>query len=241
MNDTSLSGVAVVVTRAIPQARTLLSAIEDRDGNPVALPLLEIIDADDGGQALNDAVVTASEEDWLVVLSPNCARRLPPGPFRGQVAAIAAGTSDALRAAGYAVDLMPQHASSLGVLEAFEDVEINGSVIVAQAQNGRKELVEGLRRRGVDVDVVIAYRNVLPVIDAADVERAVAADIVVFASPSAVSRYVDNIGVAPIRAVCIGATTARDARAKGFDVTVAESTDLAAIVRALEGVAAQLR
>ena len=106
MSDRPLDRVRVVVTRAIPQAAPLIAAIEDLGGEPVALPLLELVDAEDGGAALREAVNGASEADWLVVLSSNGAVRLPEGPFPGKVAAIAAGTARALDEMGYSVDCL---------------------------------------------------------------------------------------------------------------------------------------
>jgi len=233
LNNGALTGVAIVVTRAVPQAESLLAALETIGGSPVALPLLEILDAIDGGEALRERVTTASAADWLVVLSPNGANRLPPGPFPGKVAAIASGTAAALTEAGYVVDLLPEVASSVGLLEAFAGTEFPGRVIIAQAENGRPELGDGLRGRGVEVDVVTAYRNVMPPVSAAEVEQANAADLVVFASPSAVKRYVEHVGTSPRRAVCIGAVTAASASAADFDVEVSAAPTTADIVDAI--------
>ena len=233
MSDRPLDRVRVVVTRAIPQAAPLIAAIEDLGGEPVALPLLELVDAEDGGEALREAVNGASEADWLVVLSPNGAVRLPGGPFPGKVAAIASGTAGVLDEMGYSVDLIPEVASSVGLLGAFAATEFAGRVIIAQAEVGRPELADGLRERGVEVEVVDAYRNVMPELEPAPVSAAMEADVVVFASPSAVTRYVEHVGRTPARAVCIGTVTAAEAKAAGFDVAVSESPTTDAIVAAL--------
>ncbi len=233
MNERSLDGVRVVVTRAAPQAAPLIAAIEDLGGAPVALPLLELVDAEDGGAALREAVNGASEADWLVVLSPNGAVRLPGGPFPGKVAAIASGTAGALDEMGYSVDLIPEVASSVGLLGAFAATEFAGRVIIAQAEVGRPELAEGLRARGVEVHVLAAYRNVMPEASPAVMAAALEADVVVFASPSAVTRYVEHVGPTPDSAVCIGTVTSAEAQDAGFDVAVAATPTTDAIVAAL--------
>lgn len=73
----------------------------------------------------------------------------------------------------------------------------------------------------------------MPPIDTALARAAVDADLVVFASPSAVERYADNVGAQPNRAVCIGGLTASTATERGFMVTVAEAPNVAAIIDAL--------
>ena len=235
----------MVVTRAESQAQPLIDAVEATGGTPVVLPLLELVDAEDGGAALNAAIGAGGADDWLVVLSPNGARRLPEGPFPGNVAAIAAGTAQVLTAMGYAVDLIPKTASSVGLLEAFADRDVAGRVIIAQAEVGRPELAHGLRERGVVVDVIAAYRNVMPELDPGAVAQAADAEVVVFASPSAVTRYVEHVastpkrapGVspAPKRAVCIGTVTAAEAESAGFEIAVADSPTIEAIMTTLKG------
>ena len=233
MSDRPLEGMRVVVTRAVPQAAPLIAAIEDLGGTPVALPLLNLVDAEDGGERLHQVVAEATEHDWLVVLSPNGAVRLPDGPFPGKVAAIASGTARVLDDKGYAVDLLPETASSVGLLEAFADTDFAGQVITAQAEVGRPELADGLRERGVEVHVVAAYRNVMPDLSPDAIAAAIVADVVVFASPSAVTRYVEHVGRTPKRAVCIGSVTASEAEAASLCVVVAESPTVAEITEAL--------
>lgn len=241
MNTQPLSGHTIVVTRAVPQAQPLIAAIKASGGTPIGLPLLELVDALDGGTALRAAVGNLGAQDWLVVLSPNGARRLPHGSpsnsFPGKVAAIAAGTARTLADFGYAVSLIPEVASSAGLLQAFESIDVVGRVLIAQAEHGRTELAEGLRQRGVTVEVVTAYRNVIPEVDASIASQARDASLIVFASPSAVTRYHTHVGGDPVTAVCIGAVTAAEAEAAGFAVTVARTPDVTAIMDALVSVA----
>ncbi len=234
MIERPLDGVRVVVTRAVPQAQPLIDAVVAAGGTPVALPLLELVDAQDGGEALHEAVGAGNEDDWLVVLSPNGAVRLPEGPFPGKVAAIAAGTAQVLDEMGYVVDLIPEVASSVGLLEAFAAIDVAGRVIIAQAEVGRPELADGLRERGVEANVVAAYRNVMPELDADAVAEAIEADVVFFASPSAVTRYVEHVGSTPKRAVCIGMVTAAEAESASFEIAVAGSPTTEAIMATLE-------
>lgn len=225
-----------MVTRAVPQARSLLEAIRGAGGTTIALPLLEIVDAVDEGAAMYEAAAGLGPDDWLVVLSPNGSRRIVAGSVadaQPKLAVIARGTAAPFLEAGWSVDLEPEVASSLGLLDAFEKIEISGRVLIAQAENGRRELADGLVARGVVVEVVTAYRNVMPDLDEEARAAALIADQIVFASPSAVERYVAHVGTSPNAAVCIGAVTAATASDAGFDVTVSSAPTVEAIVEAL--------
>jgi len=236
----NLADRQIVVTRSVAQAETLSSAIRARGGHVVGLPLIEIQDPADGGSALRDGLADLSEGDWLVVLSPNGARRVVEhadsalmSPSACAIAVIASGTGAVLEAEGWTVHLRPDVASSEGMLSALNMLTISGKVLIAQAEEGRTVLADGLRERGVAVETVAAYRNVLPELDAEVTEAARNADTVVFASPSAVSRYIEHVGMSPNRALCIGGITAARALAAGFDVSIAAEPTVEAIVKLL--------
>lgn len=230
----AIQGRQIVVTRAVRQAAPLIEAIDAAGGEPVALPLLEIVGPADGGASVREALADSSADDWLVVLSPNGVRYLPGDlEFPGRIAAIASGTRAALEDRGLEVDLMAEVPSSMGLLNAFGDVTVDGRVIIAQAEGGRTELADGLRERGEAVTVVHSYRNSMPPLDAQTVAAATSAALVVFASPSAVERYVAHVGYRPNRAVAIGAVTAAEASAAGFRVTTAVAPTTEAIMDAV--------
>ncbi len=232
---TALAGRRIVVTRASTQARPLRDAIVDLDGEVLSLPLLEIRDAVDGGSALLTELRSLRDKDWLVALSPNGARRIVEHiePNSCRLAVVASGTATVFEKAGWTVNLLPEIPSSQGLLDAFDDLVVDGRVLVAQAEGGRRNLVDGLRKRGIAADSVIAYRNIAPIVDDDAVQAALGGDTVVFASPSAVVRYVELVGRTPIHAVCIGSVTAASARGAGFRVTVASSPTTEALITAL--------
>lgn len=237
MNNPVLAGRRIVVTRAVAQGQPLVDAIRLHGGEVVVLPLIEIRDAEDGGAELRDCLRALTKDDWLVVLSPNGASRVVSllGPDSCRLAVIASGTGSVFVDAGWTIDLMPETASSEGLLEDFGSVEVRGRVLIAQAEGGRTVLADGLRARGVDVEVAVAYRNVVPTIDEHVVDAARKADSVVFASPSAVRRYADVVGVIPANAVCIGTVTAAEAAQAGFEVSTAASPTTDAQLAALYG------
>lgn len=230
-----LAGSRIVVTRAPEQSKDLVDSITQAGGVAVELPLVQIEPIEDASKSLAAAVLNLGADDWLVVLSPNAARLVVEqvDPRSCKLAVLASGTAAVFEAAGWAIDLRPDIISSEGLLEAFETVAIAGWVLIIQAEGGRSVLQDGLRDQGVVVERIAAYRNVLPPLDKAAVDAALAANVVVFASPSAVRRYVEHVGVLPVRAVCIGGVTAGAAVAVGFETSIATAPTVEAIVERL--------
>lgn len=235
MKSSRLSGRHIVVTRAAAQAGELIGAIRAHGGSVVELPLLEIREPFDDGAQLQSSLDSLRPEDWLVITSPNGARRVVGriSPGRCRLAVIAAGTAAVFNQVGWQPDVVADVASSEGLLESLDTEESVGRVVIAQAEDGRDVLAAGLHERGVPVDVVVAYRNVTPEVSAVAIDRAREADTVVFASPSAVTRYVLAVGASPPDAVSIGVVTTSAAVDAGFAVTTANEPTVEGLVAAL--------
>jgi uroporphyrinogen-III synthase len=238
-----LAGRSVVVTRAAEQASGLVAALHAAGATVIEVPVIAIVAPADGGAAVARAVRDAASYDWLVVTSPNGARRLLEA-FAGHavetpVAVIGPGTADALRAGGVEPALVPGRAIAEGLLAAFPRGP--GRVLVAQAEQARPVLVAGLRAAGWTVDAVVAYRTVPAPPSPELLDSARAADAITFTSASTVRNYLAAAGTAavPPRVVCIGPETAGAARRAGLPVTaVADPHTLAGLVDAVKAVLA---
>lgn len=230
-----LDGRRIVVTRAVAQAAPLIDAITLHGGTPIALPLLELRDPPQGLGGLAASLAQLSEGDWLAVTSPNGAERvLRAGPRhpRCRLAVIASGTAAVFEAQGWTADHLPSVASSQGMVDSFPDPD-GSRVLIAQAEDARTTLADGLRDLGWEVEVAIAYTNDIPVVDQSAVDEARSAHVVVFASPSAVDRFSERVGLIPGAAVCIGSVTAATATAAGFDVHVADEPTVQSLIHCI--------
>jgi uroporphyrinogen-III synthase len=123
-----------------------------------------------------------------------------------------------------------------GLLEAFPDPPpTGGRVLLAQAEQARPVLADGLRARGWDVVAVVAY-GTRPVVPARSLlAAAAAADAVTFTAGSGVAAYLEAAGpgALPPVVVCIGPVTAAAAARHGVTVTrVADPHDLPGLVAA---------
>lgn len=242
-----LFGKRVVVTRTREQASQLSAALRDAGAVAVEVPVIEVADPADGGGALRAAVTELGTYDWVVVTSPNGARRLLDAlaaagldarAFGGaQVAAIGPGTAAALVAGGIRADLVPERYVAEGLLDAFPEAPPGGRVLLARAEVARDVLPDGLRQRGWVVDVVDAYRTVPVTLTEEQRAAAASADLITFTSSSTVERYLEAAGgphgVPPVVA-CIGPVTAGTARRLGLTV------DVEAPVHTIDGLVAAL-
>jgi uroporphyrinogen-III synthase len=130
--------------------------------------------------------------------------------------------------------------------EALAVQGVRGSrVLLPVSSRGRPELEQGLVAAGARVERVVAYSSQAPQGFARAWAEAMdlGAELVVFASPSAVAAVAEASGPKPrLPAVVIGPTTEAAARAAGFRIRAAaneasEEGLLGAVVRALAGLA----
>jgi uroporphyrinogen-III synthase len=212
----SLQGRRVLVTRAAEEARELEELLRARGAAPVRFPCIEF---EDGPELERIAEAVQKRPDFVVVSSPHGARRLldltGPAPSL-RFAAVGAATA-ALLPGDVVVPAAGAGAEAL--LAVLGPLARGKRVLVPRAERGTPALVEGLARAGADVEVFTLYRTVTP--RSADLSVLLHLDAISFASGSAVRGFVQlaGAGAANRAAVaCIGASTAREARAAGIRI-----------------------
>lgn len=75
----------------------------------------------------------------------------------GQLCAIGESTADALRGAGYPVDIVPEEYTSSGLVTALADVAEGRRVEVARSDHGSAVLLDGLEAAGAYVHETVLY------------------------------------------------------------------------------------
>jgi uroporphyrinogen III methyltransferase / synthase len=248
-----LFGRRVVVTRAREQAGELVTRLQAQGAATVEVPAIEIREPADCGAALAAAVDRLGDYDWVVLTSPNGARRLLDAAWdRGRdarafagarLAAIGPGTAEALARANLLVDLVPPQFVAESLLEGLPAPGATGGrLLLVRAAVGRDVLPEGLRAKGWDVDVVEAYRTEQAPLTEEQVAAVAVADVVTFTSSSTVSNFLAAMGGQPIPpvVVAIGPITAATVRDHGLAVDVeAEVHTIDGLVDALVAWAAK--
>ncbi len=181
--------------------------------------------------------------DWVAFTSANGVRHFVStqrdarvfGP--AQVAAVGPATADALAAVGIVADLVAPVHSAAGLADALVTAGPRGArVLVPQAAQALPTLVDGLRAAGWSVDPLTVYRTVSASPDAEALDAVARAQVVTFASPSAVQAFDRLVGPEQTPAVVasIGPVTSAAVRAAGREVEIeADPHSAAGLVDAL--------
>ena len=223
----ALSGRTVVVAAPSPSALADRIGVALREAGATVVPVTTsvLVPASDGGAALSAAAARLGTYAWVAFTSVTgvaaFADHVRDGRAFGaaRVAAVGPATAAALAEHfGIVADLTAERSTGGDLAEALGDApDLGSAILVPQAAEARRELVEGLEARGWNVDAVEAYRSgpAGAVPDAvATVARA--ADAAVFTAPSAVAGLSDALGGwVPPAAAGMGPTTASAAIAAG--------------------------
>ena len=233
-----LFGQRIVVTRAREQADALASRLEALGAQAIELPTIEIRPAADPAP-LDRAIANLASYDWLIFTSATGVRcfveRLDASAFdwrslRARICAIGPATRAAIEVLHLKVDLMGAEYVAEGLLAAFADYDLAAKKILLPRAAVARDLVPvELTKRGAQVDVVEAYRTVMP-----DDAPARAAEVfahkpdwITFTSSSTVQNFVAAAGVGALEGVkvaSIGPVTSQTVRALGIEVTVEAAT-----------------
>ena len=230
MASLPLSGRQIVVTRALEQAGPILEVLSAAGANVISLPLIEIIEPPDGGAARDAELANIGSYEWLVVSSPNGARRVVAALQEAvknsmripHIAVLGNGTREVVEGvAGITVDVQAEVPSGEGLVQSFP-THANGSpekVLLVQGEGADLTVISGLIEKGWDVTRVNAYRTAYCVPSPemrAEVEQG---DAVVFASGSAARSWVSALGTEfRGKVVVIGPVTQKVATSLGLEV-----------------------
>ena len=172
-----LAGRTVVVTRAASQAGEFVAELETYGANVIVCPTIEIAEPE-SYERLDEAIDHLYGYDWIIFTSANAIdfflRRLNTRGVNVEdldeikVCAIGQASADKLRDAHVHVDVIPSQAKAEGVFAALSgyvggDEHLHGlNILLPRAAVGRDYLPKGLEAAGARVDVVTAYRTVVP-------------------------------------------------------------------------------
>jgi uroporphyrinogen III methyltransferase/synthase len=229
-----LFGKRVMVTRDRRQAMELAEPLEALGAETILLPVIEIRDPDDP-QPLDDAIARLGSYDWLIFTSVNGVRffldRLDRSPhdlrsLKAKICAIGPATRAAVEALHLKVDRMPGEYVAESLIQAFEHDDLRAArILLPRAAVARDLVPVELTRRGATVDVVDAYRTVIPMEAAAAAQTGLAhrADWITFTSSSTVIHFLAIAGksaLGGVKIASIGPITSATVREHGLEVAV---------------------
>jgi len=220
-----LTGVRVLVPRPKERARELCFLLEDEGAEVIVLPVLEILAPLDP-RGLNAALDHLIRYAWIALASPaavdalaDAARERGVGERlrQARIAVVGPRTAKAARARGLQVQLEAEAATGAALAQALlPRLSPGDEVLLPAAQEGRRELYEGLTAAGVAATRVVAYRADRAALEpgAIDALNAHPPDGVLLASPRTAQALLEAIGPAGrgwlerAKLVAIGPTTA---------------------------------
>lgn len=228
----------LLVTRPQPQADEWVAALRGAGFDAAALPLLDIVPAENPA-ALRAAAAQLPALTLVVFVSPNAAQRFfdATGPLNWPPQVLAAapgpGTAAALRALGVPQSLIVEppagaaqfDSESLWAVLQPRRSWTGAEVLLVRGDGGREFLADALRAQGARVQALQAYRRQAPawssaqrvLLDAALAEPT--AHLWLLSSSEALEhldRLVPEVSWAASQAVCTHERIAARAEALGF-------------------------
>jgi uroporphyrinogen III methyltransferase/synthase len=243
-----LFGRRIAVTRDLRQAAELSEPLEAFGAETISLPMIEIRDASDPAP-LDQAIARLETYDWLIFTSVNGVRhfveRLDRSAtdlrsLKAKICAIGPATRAAVDALHLKADRMPDEYVAESLVQSFASDDLNGlRILLPRAAVARDLVPVELARRGAIVDVVEAYRTVIPE-NAAMRAREVFArppHWITFTSSSTVKNFVTVAGGEALNGVkiaSVGPVTSQTLREHGLKADVeANPHTMEGLVRAI--------
>lgn len=248
-----LAGRRVLVTRAAHQAGKLSQGLRALGAEPVEVPVLELRPPENL-QPLDNALRQIGKYDWLIVTSANTVRAILERAVAlgislrdqqlPQIAAIGEATSTAARNAGFPVALVPESYVAESLVQSMTALVKGKRILLARAEIARDVVPDALRGAGAVVDVVDAYRNLLPQSAPALLQAALLSGIhaATFTSSSSVIHLAEAARTAELAfpfpgvpAISIGPVTSATLREFGWEPAVEASPfDIPGLIAAVQ-------
>ena len=250
-----LAGKRIMVTRARHQAGQLSIQLSALGAQVIEIPAIEI-QPPESFEPLDNALRSLAQYQWLIVTSANTVRSLcermgklglTAAAFAHlSIAAVGSATAQALADAGFRIALVPKEYVAESLLSAL-DGQVGGKrVLLARAAIARDIIPISLVEQGAEVDVVDAYRTVVPASSAEHIAKLFSPsqqppDAATFTSSSTVTNFFHLLASAGIehapdamKAVSIGPITSQTLRDYGWEpASEADPHDLSGLVAAV--------
>lgn len=249
-----LFGQRILITRPKEQAAELVAPLRALGAETLELPAIAIEEPETWGP-VDKAIRNLRRYHWVIFTSANGVRRFfarmaaTGADIRSmnaaRLCAIGPATAAELRSNCLRVDVVPKEYVAEGVVKALAKRPLRGRrILIPRAKVARDLLPEALRKRGATVDVVEAYRSILPQ-DSVERARVIferhPPTVVTFTSSSAVANLFRllpgkemSAHLRGVRVACIGPITSRTAREHGLEVSIEpKQYTIPALVRAI--------
>ncbi len=240
VNEEPLAGKTILITRAREQSEGFAALLRKLGAEVIEFPTIEIVPPL-SWKELDRAISRLRTYDWIIFTSANGviffwqrlrekgkSNRFPPSL---QVCAIGPATANQLKERGASVHHIPAEFIAESILEGFQKMAIKGKrILLARPKKARDILPRGLRKLGVEVDVVEVYRTVKPKGGSkklSELLRDRKIDVIAFTSSSTVNHFAELLEKEDLQKLLkgvaiasIGPVTAKTAKEWGLKVQI---------------------
>lgn len=255
MKPLPLQGKRVLVTRSASQTAKLSDGLSALGAIPAEVPVLDIVPPESYA-LLDEALRNLDRFDWLILTSTNTLQAvharcthlgMNPATVTGlQVAAVGRATAEAARHFGFKVAIVPEAQVAESLVAALAETVRGKRVLLPRATVARDVIPDELRHAGALVDVVDAYRNVLPEDAPLQLRQAMIGGLhaATFTSSSSVTHLAQAASLAAIAwplpavpAVSIGPITSQTLRELSWEPAAeAKHHDIPGLIAAVLGI-----
>lgn len=216
----SLHGLTVMVTRPEPDGPKLCEKIQEKGGEAIYFPTVQILLSDQGDALIRqfaryDIVIFVSKHAVFQSME-KIQKVCSTFPASMQVIAVGLGTASVLKH----VHHYPENWNSEGVLALPVLQQVQGKKIaIIRGETGRELIENTLRARGALVDNIIVYRRVMPEIDVQSYQNLVMTrhiDIIVATSNELLKNLVCMLDVRSVPLLVISERMLDFAKKLGF-------------------------
>jgi uroporphyrinogen-III synthase len=210
-----LGGKRVLVGRAAKQASALSALLREQGANVTEIPFIEIKPLK-SYKPLDRALCELRSYNWVILTSVNGVEvfferleRIASANLSGlQVAAIGPATRAEIERQGMRVQVMPREYVAESVVQALRTKVKGKRVLLVRASVARDVIPRKLRKAGARVDVVEAYRTVLPRGSREKIRKLLRdpkrrPDAITFTSSSTVKNFVELAGKASLEGIVL--------------------------------------
>lgn len=162
----------------------------------------------------------AEQHDIVLITSPQAAKvfldswHQSPGKAKPRIVTVGKGTSKPLLAEGFQCDFEPTEATAACLAQELP-LSLGKTILYPCSAIASDNLASDLNARGFEVTRLETYRTVPALWSEQDFELAKSANMVTFASPSAVRIWKERVGTMQ-SALVIGPTSEKAAKEAGF-------------------------
>ncbi len=249
----SLAGKRIVVTRDPLQAGPFNEELRKQGAEVIEFPTILITDTDKP-ESVTKFFKENRSFDWLIFTSMNAVKYF--FKLKGEtefnldmvkIACVGKKTEEKLAEYNFSSNLTPNTFTAKQLLDAFKTTDVeNKSILLPVSNIARKDLEDGLKKRGALVTRIEVYKTVPN--KNLDKEKMISrireknVDCFTFFSPSAVNFFVNLLGMKVISLIselkipvaAIGPATAKAVQANNLEAAIVpENSDYKEMVQAL--------